>query len=79
MPLGSDNRICAFDPARVREGVWGQRRRADASAEGRFNVVKAYSIYDEEVGYTQGLQFIVGPLLLNVRSSCSGAPAPHRR
>lgn len=33
----------------------------------RFNVVKAYSLYDEEVGYTQGLQFIVGPLLLNVR------------
>lgn len=32
-----------------------------------FNVVKAYSLYDEEVGYTQGLQFIVGPLLLNVR------------
>jgi len=31
-----------------------------------FNVVKAYSLYDEEVGYTQGLQFIVGPLLLNV-------------
>lgn len=37
------------------------------------NVVKAYSLYDEEVGYCQGLQFIVGPLLLNVRhpSTCS--------
>ena len=35
--------------------------------ENLFNVVKAYSLYDEEVGYTQGLQFIVGPLLLNVR------------
>jgi hypothetical protein len=35
--------------------------------ENLFNVVKAYSIYDEEVGYCQGLQFIVGPLLLNVR------------
>ncbi|ORY89078.1 rab-GTPase-TBC domain-domain-containing protein [Leucosporidium creatinivorum] len=34
--------------------------------ENLFNVVKAYSIYDEEVGYTQGLQFIVGPLLLNM-------------
>lgn len=32
------------------------------------NVCKAYSLYDDEVGYTQGLQFIVGPLLLNVRS-----------
>lgn len=34
--------------------------------ENLFNVVKAYSLYDEEVGYTQGLQFIVGPLLLNM-------------
>jgi hypothetical protein len=33
-----------------------------------FNVVKAYSLYDTEVGYCQGLAFIVGPLLLNVRS-----------
>jgi hypothetical protein len=31
-----------------------------------FNVVKAYSLYDAEVGYCQGLAFIVGPLLLNV-------------
>ncbi|GJN92342.1 hypothetical protein Rhopal_005372-T1 [Rhodotorula paludigena] len=34
--------------------------------ENLFNVVKAYSLYDEDVGYTQGLQFIVGPLLLNM-------------
>jgi hypothetical protein len=33
-----------------------------------FNVVKAYSLYDTDVGYCQGLAFIVGPLLLNVRS-----------
>lgn len=39
---------------------------AGAGQEQLFNVVKAYSIHDEEVGYTQGLQFIVGPLLLNV-------------
>lgn len=30
------------------------------------NVVKAYSLYDEEVGYCQGMAFVVGPLLLNV-------------
>ncbi|KAF8943731.1 GTPase-activating protein [Haplosporangium gracile] len=40
-------------------------------AEGRgqeslFNVVKAYSLYDAEVGYCQGLSFVVGPLLLNM-------------
>lgn len=39
---------------------------AGAGQEQLFNVVKAYSIHDEEVGYTQGLQFVVGPLLLNV-------------
>lgn len=34
--------------------------------ESLFNVVKAYSLYDPEVGYCQGLSFVVGPLLLNV-------------
>ncbi|CAO1637891.1 unnamed protein product [Parajaminaea phylloscopi] len=34
--------------------------------ENLFNVVKAYSLYDEECGYCQGMQFIVGPLLLNM-------------
>jgi hypothetical protein len=34
--------------------------------EGLYNVVRAYSSYDNEVGYCQGLAFIVGPMLLNV-------------
>ncbi|PKK77985.1 RabGAP/TBC [Rhizophagus irregularis] len=34
--------------------------------EGLFNVVKAYSLYDTEVGYCQGISFVVGPLLLNM-------------
>lgn len=34
--------------------------------ESLFNVVKAYSLYDPEVGYCQGLAFVAGPLLLNV-------------
>ncbi|GAA98933.1 hypothetical protein E5Q_05621 [Mixia osmundae IAM 14324] len=34
--------------------------------ENLFNVVKAYSLYDEEVGYCQGLPFVVGPLLLQM-------------
>lgn len=42
------------------------RRAFTCGPTNSFNVVKAYSIYDDEVGYTQGLQFIVGPLLLNV-------------
>ncbi len=36
--------------------------------EGLFVVCKAYSLYDPDVGYTQGLAFIVATLLLNVRS-----------
>ncbi|CDS00347.1 hypothetical protein, partial [Sporisorium scitamineum] len=34
--------------------------------ENLFNVIKAYSLYDPEVGYCQGMQFVVGPLLLNM-------------
>lgn len=38
--------------------------------EGLYNVVRAYSLYDKEVGYCQGLAFIVGPMLLNVSVCC---------
>lgn len=34
--------------------------------EGLFNVMKAYSLHDEEVGYCQGIAFIVGLLLLQL-------------
>ncbi|GJJ06083.1 hypothetical protein Clacol_000272 [Clathrus columnatus] len=34
--------------------------------ENLFNVLKAYSLYDPEVGYCQGLPFIVAVLLLNM-------------
>ncbi|CUS23116.1 LAQU0S08e02476g1_1 [Lachancea quebecensis] len=33
-----------------------------------FNVLKAYSIYDDTVGYTQGMAFIATALILNVES-----------
>lgn len=46
------------DYFRTREGPNGQ--------ESLFNVCKAYSLYDPEVNYVQGMAFIVGPLLLNV-------------
>ncbi|KAI8928101.1 rab-GTPase-TBC domain-containing protein [Entophlyctis helioformis] len=41
----------------------------DADGPGQtslFNVLKAYSIYDQEIGYCQGIAFVVGPLLLNM-------------
>ena len=34
--------------------------------ESLFNVMKAYSIHDREVGYCQGSAFIVGLLLMEV-------------
>lgn len=34
-----------------------------------FNVLKAYAILDRQVGYCQGLSFIVGILLLHVNNS----------
>jgi ecotropic viral integration site 5 protein len=34
--------------------------------ESLFNIMKAYSIYDQEVGYCQGSAFICGLLLLQV-------------
>lgn len=39
---------------------------AGPGQEGLFNVIKAYSLYDEEVGYCQGSAFIVGLLLLQL-------------
>ncbi|AAS53213.2 AFL161Cp [Eremothecium gossypii ATCC 10895] len=34
--------------------------------ESLFNVLKAYSLFDPEVGYTQGMAFVTAPLLINV-------------
>ena len=31
-----------------------------------FNILKAYSLLDEEVGYCQGLSFVAGVLLMHV-------------
>ncbi|PVV05156.1 hypothetical protein BB560_000326 [Smittium megazygosporum] len=31
-----------------------------------FNILKAYSLYDAEVGYCQGLGFVIGPLIMNM-------------
>ena len=31
-----------------------------------YNLLKAYSLYDPEVGYTQGMNFIAGLILLHI-------------
>jgi hypothetical protein len=40
--------------------------RSSPGQVGLFNILKAYSLYDQETGYCQGIAFIVGPLLLNM-------------
>jgi hypothetical protein len=35
--------------------------------DGLFGICKSYALYDEEVGYAQGMNFIAMPLLFNVR------------
>ncbi|KAJ2659331.1 GTPase-activating protein [Coemansia sp. RSA 1200] len=37
-----------------------------AGQEGLYSVLRAYALFDVEVGYCQGLSFVVGPLLLNM-------------
>ncbi|KAJ1858076.1 hypothetical protein LPJ73_001952 [Coemansia sp. RSA 2703] len=42
-------------------------RRLEGSGQARlFRILKAYSLYDAEVGYCQGLGFIAGPLVLTM-------------
>ncbi|KAI9506518.1 rab-GTPase-TBC domain-containing protein, partial [Coemansia spiralis] len=37
-----------------------------AGQEGLYNVLRVYARFDAEVGYCQGLSFVVGPMLLNM-------------
>ena len=40
---------------------------SQGNQEGLFGICKAYALYDEQVGYAQGMNFIAMPLLFNVR------------
>ena len=42
------------------------KKKDGVGQESLFNVMKAYSIHDREVGYCQGSAFIVGLLLMQV-------------
>ena len=44
------------------------KKKGGVGQESLFNVMKAYSIHDREVGYCQGSAFIVGLLLMEVRN-----------
>ena len=48
------------------------KKKGGVGQESLFNVMKAYSIHDREVGYCQGSAFIVGLLLMEVREISPG-------
>lgn len=62
----SYDKMIQRDLARTFPGHKFFKDRDGVGQEGLYNVVRAYSVLDQEVGYCQGLAFIVGPLLLNV-------------
>jgi len=37
--------------------------------KGVLNILRAYSVFDEEIGYCQGMSFIVGLLLMNIKNA----------
>ena len=48
------------------------KERDGVGQESLFNVLKAYSVHDKEVGYCQGSPFMVGLLLMQVRGVGQG-------
>ncbi|KAJ2450395.1 hypothetical protein EV183_004312 [Coemansia sp. RSA 2336] len=42
------------------------RQEGGEAQQRLFRILKAYSLYDAEVGYCQGLGFIIGPLIMNM-------------
>ena len=49
-----------------KQDFFRQQPSGSGGQESLFNVCKAYSLYDPEVNYVQGMAFIVGPILMNV-------------
>src|SRR5699024_5028378 len=49
---------------------------SQGNQESLFGLCKAYALYDEGVGYAQGMNFIIMPLLFNV--SCGHPPSGNR-
>lgn len=62
-------RIIQRDLARTFPGIEMFKKEGGSGQQSLERVLKAYSLYDSLVGYCQGLAFLVGPLLLNVRKS----------
>lgn len=55
------------------------KERDGVGQESLFNVLKAYSVHDKEVGYCQGSPFMVGLLLMQVRGGVAWGGAREGR
>lgn len=51
---------------------------SQGSQEGLFGICKAYALYDQQVGYAQGMNFIAMPLLFNVSFYLISPPSPSK-
>lgn len=60
-------KVIRRDIARTYPEVDFFKEKDGPGQEALFNVIKAYSLHDREVGYCQGSGFIVGLLLMQVR------------
>lgn len=60
-------RVIQRDLARTFPGIEMFKQEGGHGQQSLERVLSAYSLYDSLVGYCQGLAFLVGPLLLNVK------------
>lgn len=51
--------------ATIRRDLRRTKFVAEDKMESLYKVIKVYSVYDPDVGYTQGMGFIAAPLLIN--------------
>jgi len=68
---GLHDKVIRRDLARTFPGHEHFRETSGPGQTALFNILKAYSVYDPEIGYCQGLPFVVGPLILNVKAGLS--------
>ncbi|KAJ2858982.1 GTPase-activating protein [Coemansia aciculifera] len=61
-----DEKLIRQDVARTFPRDAYFREAGGPGQEGLYSVLRAYSLYDADVGYCQGLAFVVGPLLLHM-------------
>ncbi|CAD6649062.1 XXYS1_4_G0019450.mRNA.1.CDS.1 [Saccharomyces cerevisiae] len=57
--------VASLHEATIRRDLRRTKFVAEDKMESLYKVIKVYSVYDPDVGYTQGMGFIAAPLLIN--------------